>query len=89
MKFGTRCRAKQALPDLKDGDAVLRCYRWEKMSGWEVDGKHLDAEASWRLGTRSFLFVGLFLPCCSDHKARALDGRELQRLHLANKSREQ
>lgn len=89
VRFGTRCHAKQDLPDLRDRDAVLWCYQWERTSEWEADGKHLDAEASWWLGTRSFLFVGLFLPCCSDHEARALGGRELQRLHLANKSHEQ
>lgn len=35
---------QQVLPDLKDGDSVLQCYWWERMSGWEMDGKPLDAE---------------------------------------------
>lgn len=76
------------LPDLKDGDAALRCYQWERTSGWEADAKRLDAEASWWMSTRSFLSVGLFLPCCRDHEACALGGTELQRSHLANKFHE-
>lgn len=58
-KSGTRCHAKQTLPDLRGGEDVLWFYQWERMSRWEKKDKHLhfDSGTPWYLNTRSLLFV--------------------------------